>query len=153
MLSNIDNHAFTRVNVHEAPHDMTNPEGNQQSSSACQALETLGHQNGSGNEESEDLDKQTACKKSGGKEAPKKYSRTYTKWSSEDTKLVNSYFQKCIVDTQTNGSLPPKTERLNFFSMHDILQGHDNKYQLVTTKVFNEKKKLKRYLFQGTVRV
>ena len=67
MLSNVDNHAFNRENVHEAPHDMTNPEGSQQSSSACQALETLGHQNGSGNEESEELDKQTACKNQGGK--------------------------------------------------------------------------------------
>ena len=148
MLSNIDNHAFTRENVHEAPHDMTNPEGNQQSSSVCQALETFGHQNGSGNAESEDLDKQTACKKSGGKVTPKKYSRTYTKWSSEDTKLVNSYFQKYIVDTQTNGSLSPKCEILKFLSMHDILQGHDNKYQLVRTKVFNEKKKF-RNCFKG----
>ena len=32
MLSNIDNHAFTRENFHEAPYDMTNPEGNKQSS-------------------------------------------------------------------------------------------------------------------------
>ena len=79
---------------------------------------------------------------------PKKYSRTYTKWSSEDTKLVNSYFQKYIVDTQTNGSLPPKCEILKFLSMHDILQGHENIYQLVRTKVFNEKKKF-RNCFNG----
>ena len=32
MLSNIVNHAFTPERVHEAPHDMTNPQGNKQSS-------------------------------------------------------------------------------------------------------------------------
>ena len=52
-------------------------------------------------------------------------------------------FSQYIVDTQTNGSLSPKCEILKFFSMYDILLGHENKYRLVRTKVFNEKKKFR----------
>ena len=148
MLSNIDINASTFVTVNEAAHGMRNPEENQQSSSPCEALETLVDQNTSVNEESETLDNQTACEKSGKELTPKKHFRRYTKWSSEDTRIVKGYFQKYITDTQTTGSLPSKNEIMKFLSKNDILQGHKNKYMLVRTKVFNEKKKF-RYSFKG----
>ena len=70
--------------------------------------------------------------------------RRYTKWSSQDTRIVKDYFQKYITDTtdtRTTRSLPPKSEVMAFLSKNDILQGHENKFMLVRTKIFNEKKK------------
>ena len=53
---------------------------------------------------------------------------------------MKDYFQKYITNTETIGSLPPKSEVMVFLSKNGILQGHENKYMLVSTKVFNEKK-------------
>ena len=147
MLSNIDHDISASETVNETAHGMRNPEENQQSSSACETLETLVDQNTSVNEESETLDNQTACEKSGKETKPKKHIRRYTKWSSEDTRIVKDYFQKYITDTKTTGALPQKSEVMAFLSKNDILQGHENKYLLVRTKIFNEKKKF-RYSFK-----
>ena len=141
LLSKIDIRASETVN--EAAHGMRNPEGNQQSSSACEALETLVDQNTPVNEESETMDNQPPCEESGKELKPKKSIRTYTRWSSEDTRIVKDYFKKYITDTETTGSLPPKSEVMLFLSKNEILQGHENKYMLVRTKIFNEKKKFR----------
>ncbi|GFR81265.1 gamma-glutamyltranspeptidase 1 [Elysia marginata] len=143
MLSNIDSNTLNIRN--EAAHDMEDTVGDQQSSSVSEAMGTQGNQNTIENGESEALDDQTVGEKSGGKVIPKKHARTYTKWSSEDTSIVKSYFQKYISDTQTSGSLPPKSEIMEFLSTHDILHGSENKHWLVRTKVFNEKKKFRNY--------
>ena len=129
--------------VNEAAHGMRNAERNQRSSSACEALAALLDQNTPGNEESEILDNQTACEKSGKESKPKKHIRRYTKWSPEDTRIVKDYFHKYITDTETTGSLPPKSEIMWFLSKDDILQGHENEYMLFRTKIFNEKKKFR----------
>ena len=60
---------------------------------------------------------------------------------SEDTETVKSYFHIYIANAQVSGSLPPKSEIMEFLNRHDILHAHENKYMLVRTKVFNEKKK------------
>ena len=53
--------------------------------------------------------------------------RTYTRWSSEDTRIVKNFSQKYITDTETTGSLPPKSVVMLFLSKNEILQGHENK--------------------------
>ena len=106
-------------------------------------METLVDLNTPVNEESETMDNQTPCEQSGKELKPKKRIRIYTRWSSEDTRIVKDYFKKYITDTETTGSLPPKSEVMLFLSKNEILQGHENKYMLVRTKIFNEKKKFR----------
>ncbi|KAK3801391.1 hypothetical protein RRG08_059093 [Elysia crispata] len=143
MLSHIDRNNPTLINVNgtASANDTANPEDNQEHPSACEVLETLKDQNNSANQGSDILDIQPGCEKLAKEVKSKQHICRYTKWSSEDTETVKSYFHIYIASTQSSGSLPPKSEIMEFLNRHDILHGHENKHVLVRTKVFNEKKK------------
>ena len=141
MLSHMDSHNHNH-NETASANDTAKPENNQEHPSACEVLETLKDQNNSANQGSDILDIQPECEKLAKEVKSKQHIRRYTKWSSEDTETVKSYFHIYIVNTQSSGSLPPKSEIMEFLNRHDILHGHENKHMLVRTKVFNEKKKL-----------
>ncbi|KAK3757521.1 hypothetical protein RRG08_050403 [Elysia crispata] len=143
MLSHIDSPNPTLLNANgtASTNDTANPGDNQEHPSACEVLETLKDQNNSANQGSDILDIQPGCEKLAKEVKSKRHICWYTKWSSEDTDTVKSYFHIYIASTQSSGSLPPKSEIMEFLNRHDILHDHENKYMLVRSKVFNEKKK------------
>ncbi|RUS79961.1 hypothetical protein EGW08_012262 [Elysia chlorotica] len=126
MLSHIDSHNPTLVNVNEtaSANDTASPEDNQEHPSACEVLETSKDQNNSANQGSDILDTQPGCQKLAKEVKSKQHIRRYTKRSSEDTETVKSYFHIYIANTQTSGSLPPKSDIMEFLKRHDILHGH-----------------------------
>ena len=79
--------------------------------------------------------------------------RRYCKWSMKNTEIIKEYFSKYIQDTSSNGvqgSLPSQGDIANFLVTHPIFKDSEGSkfsskehINLVKTKVFNERKKVR----------